>query len=115
MGVGLSKSVGNRRWRRRSVPDMRVQVVTVNHGTTAYADLLLPSLLTHHRDTAADVSVLVLDNESGDVDRLEWAKEFGVRIRPSGYPERSRQHARRNRARCGPRRAPLRRVPFRRL
>jgi hypothetical protein len=63
---------------------MRVQVLTVNHGTTAYAELFLRSLLAHHRDHS-DLSVLVLDNDSGDVHRLDWAKRFGVRIRASGY------------------------------
>jgi hypothetical protein len=63
---------------------VRVQVVTVNHGTSAYADLLFRSLIAHHR-LGPDLSILLLDNDSGDVERLDWAKEFGVEIRPSGY------------------------------
>lgn len=49
---------------------MRVQVVSVNHGTTEYADLFLRSLLAHHPDRS-ELAVLVLDNDSGDVDRLD--------------------------------------------
>ncbi|MFD2082558.1 Glycosyltransferase, GT2 family [Actinopolymorpha cephalotaxi] len=63
---------------------MRVQVVTVNHGTTEYADLFLRSLLAHHPDRS-ELAVLVLDNESGDVHRLDWARALGVRIRASGW------------------------------
>ncbi|MGW0228203.1 hypothetical protein ACWDWO_07805 [Actinopolymorpha singaporensis] len=63
---------------------MRIQVVTINHGTTDYADLFLRSLIAHHPDRS-ELRVLVLDNDSGDVQRLDWARRFGVRIRASGY------------------------------
>lgn len=63
---------------------MRVQVVSVNHGTTRYAELLLRSLLAHHRDRS-ELAVLLLDNGSGELERLEWAKAFGVEVRASGY------------------------------
>lgn len=65
---------------------MRVQVVTVNHGTTPYADLLLRSLVAHHEDRSA-IDVLLLNNgPDDDLGRLDWSKQYGVRIRPSGYP-----------------------------
>jgi hypothetical protein len=63
---------------------MRVQIVSVNHGTTAYTELLLRSLLAHHRDRT-ELSILVLDNGSGEQERLEWARDHGVEIRQSGY------------------------------
>lgn len=58
--------------------------MSVNHGTTAYAELLLRSLLAHHRDRP-ELSILLLDNGSSELGRLEWAKAYGVEIRPSGY------------------------------
>ncbi|MEV6287016.1 glycosyltransferase family A protein [Kribbella sp. NPDC051770] len=48
---------------------MRICVLTVNHATTPYAELLLASLQHHHdRD---DLDVVVLDNSSTDLDRLD--------------------------------------------
>ncbi|MBO0885378.1 MAG: glycosyltransferase family 2 protein [Mycobacterium sp.] len=63
---------------------MRIQVVAVNHGTTAYADLLLRSLITHH-PKRSELAILLLDNGSADLERLAWAQAFGVEIRQSGY------------------------------
>jgi hypothetical protein len=63
---------------------MRVQVLSVNHGTTPYADLLLRSLIAHHADRG-QIDVLLLDSGSPDLERLDWARELGVEIRPSGY------------------------------
>lgn len=67
---------------------MRIQAIVVNHGTTRYLELLLASLLVHHSDRS-DLSVLVLDNASSDVDRLDWARDYGVQIVASGYPAES--------------------------
>lgn len=63
---------------------MRVQVLSVNHGTTPYADLLLRSLVAHHADRS-QIDVLLLDSGSADLERLEWARRLGVEIKPSGY------------------------------
>lgn len=46
---------------------MRVQVLSVNHGTTPYADLLLRSLVAHHADRG-QIDVLLLDSGSADLD-----------------------------------------------
>jgi hypothetical protein len=64
---------------------MRVKVVSVNHGTIDYADLMLRSLITQHQDRSL-IDVLLLDSGSRDLDRLSWAEEYGIRVRPSGYP-----------------------------
>ncbi|HET6297744.1 MAG TPA: hypothetical protein VFG33_30445 [Kribbella sp.] len=63
---------------------MRICVLTVNHGTSAYAELLLESLLHHHpgRD---NLTVVVLDNQSDELDRLDRFRAAGVEIRQSGY------------------------------
>ncbi len=67
---------------------MRIQAVVVNHDTTKYVELLLASLLAHHPDRSG-LDILVLDNASPDVRRLEWAKDYGVTIASSGYPPES--------------------------
>jgi hypothetical protein len=61
---------------------MRICVLTVNHGTTPYAELLLTSLLHHHpgRD---DLHVVLLDNASDDLDRLSRFTE--VEVQQTGY------------------------------
>jgi hypothetical protein len=63
---------------------MRITVVAVNHGTTAYAELLLSSLLRHHPDRA-DLQIVLLDNESPELDRLDRFRTAGVEIQQSGY------------------------------
>jgi hypothetical protein len=63
---------------------MRVQVLCVNHGTTPYADLLLRSLVAHHTDRS-QIDVLLLDSESAELERLDWATRHGVEIQQSGY------------------------------
>ena len=67
---------------------MHIQAIVVNHGTTKNVELLLASLLVHHPDRSA-FDILVLDNASPDVNRLDWAKDYGVEIAPSGYPSES--------------------------
>ena len=65
---------------------MHVQVISINHGSTPYMDLLLRSLFAHHRDRSR-IDVLVLNSgPDHDLDRLDWARRLGTRIRPSGYP-----------------------------
>ncbi|GAB3820840.1 glycosyltransferase family A protein [Kribbella italica] len=61
---------------------MKICVLTVNHGTTPYAELLLASLLHHHPDRE-DVRVVVLDNASTDLDRL--ARFPSVEVVQTGY------------------------------
>ncbi|GAB3400693.1 hypothetical protein [Flindersiella endophytica] len=63
---------------------MRVQVISVNHGTTPYADLLLRSLVAHHADRS-QIDVLLLDSQSPDLERLDWARRLGIEVEPSGY------------------------------
>lgn len=63
---------------------MRIQVITVNHGTTDYAELLIRSLLRHHPDRP-DIEILVLDNESDGFERLRQFVADGVVIERSGY------------------------------
>jgi hypothetical protein len=67
---------------------MHIQAIVVNHGTTRYAELLLASLLVHHPNRS-DLDILVLDNASPDVHLLDWARDYGVEITPSGYPAES--------------------------
>jgi len=62
---------------------MSILGISVNHGTTAYMDLMLRTLLDV--DGADGVEVLVLDNDADDLELLGWAVERGVTIRPSGY------------------------------
>ncbi|WP_152363950.1 hypothetical protein [Microlunatus speluncae] len=64
---------------------MLIKVLSVNHGTTAYADLMLRSLVARHPDRAG-IEVLLLDSGGCELDRLAWAERHGIRIRPSGYP-----------------------------
>jgi hypothetical protein len=64
---------------------MRVTVVSVSHGTTDYADLMLRSLIASHADRSM-IDILLLVSGSRDLDRLAWADRYGVRVRSSGYP-----------------------------
>ncbi len=64
---------------------MHIQALAVNHGTTRYMELMLASLIAHHRDRSG-LDVLVLDNESGDLAGLDWLVRPGIAIQPSGYP-----------------------------
>ncbi|MGC4942901.1 hypothetical protein [Kribbella sp. DT2] len=61
---------------------MKICVLTVNHGTTPYAELLLASLLHHHPDRE-DLDVVVLDNDSTELDRL--SRFAGVEVVQTGY------------------------------
>lgn len=63
---------------------MLVQVIAVNHGTTRYAELMLRSLLQHHRHRS-HLQVLLLDNDSPDIERLDLLRDERVRIEQSGY------------------------------
>jgi hypothetical protein len=63
---------------------VRITVLAVNHGTTPYAELMLASLVHHHRDRR-NLSVVVLDNQSPDIRSLDRFGEYGVQIEQSGY------------------------------
>ncbi|WP_432950041.1 hypothetical protein ACQPXM_18055 [Kribbella sp. CA-253562] len=60
---------------------MRICVLTVNHGTTPYAELLLASLLHHH--DREDLDIVLLDNASTDLDRL--SRFESVEVVQTGY------------------------------
>ncbi|TWD83707.1 hypothetical protein FB561_4876 [Kribbella amoyensis] len=60
---------------------MRICVLTVNHGTTPYAELLLASLQHHH--DREDLDVVVLDNTSDELDRLN--RFASVEVVQTGY------------------------------
>ena len=62
---------------------MDILAISVNHGTTAYVDLMITTLL--EVDRSAGVELLVLDNGSDDLAQLDWAVERGVTIESSGY------------------------------
>ncbi len=62
-----------------------ITVLSVNHGTTDYADLMLRSLIARHPDRS-DLDVVLLDSGARDLDRLSWAERHGIRIQPTGYP-----------------------------
>lgn len=61
---------------------MKLCVLTVNHGTTPYAELLLASLLHHHPDRE-DLDLVVLDNTSPDLERL--SRFPSVEVVQTGY------------------------------
>jgi hypothetical protein len=63
---------------------MQICLLTVNHGTSAYAELLLESLFHHHQQRD-DLEVVVLDNASSELDRLEKFVSLGVDLQQSGY------------------------------
>lgn len=64
---------------------MRIQAISVNHGTNEYAELMLRSLLAHHRDhQQLEVSLLCSGDE--DLTTFDWATEQGVEVTHTGYP-----------------------------
>ncbi|GAB2586663.1 glycosyltransferase family 2 protein [Kribbella endophytica] len=63
---------------------MRICVLTVNHGTTPYAELLLASLLHRHPDRE-HLDVVVLDNDSSGLYRLARFTEAEVEVVQTGY------------------------------
>lgn len=63
---------------------MKIRVISVNHHMAEYLELMLLSLLYHHTiDDNTDV--VVMDNDSGDLERLEWTQQYSIEIRQSGY------------------------------
>lgn len=64
---------------------MKIIVLSVNHGTVDYADLMLRSLIAHHPDRSK-IDILLLHTGEDDLGRLAWTERHGVRIRPTGYP-----------------------------
>ncbi len=58
--------------------------MSVNHGTTRYAELMLESLVRHHPDRSS-MRLLVLDNDSPDVERLQRFAADGITVQQSGY------------------------------
>jgi hypothetical protein len=68
---------------------MHVQVLTVNHDTTSYLELMLRSLIVHHPDRSW-MSVLILDNDSEDLDSIGWAEQYGFTIERTGFSRQSR-------------------------
>ncbi len=64
---------------------MRIQAISVNHGTNEYAELMLRSLLAHHRDHP-DLDVRLLCSGDEDLTSFDWASEQGVDVSHTGYP-----------------------------
>jgi hypothetical protein len=63
---------------------VKVQTITVNHGTTDYAELLLRSFIRHHPNRL-ELPFLLLDNDSPGFERLEKLATDGIEVRQSGY------------------------------
>lgn len=63
---------------------MRICAITVNHGTSAYAELLLESLF-HHHPRRNDLTVVLLDNSSTEIDRVARFAAVGVEVLQTGY------------------------------
>ncbi|HVX42484.1 MAG TPA: hypothetical protein VHC49_01290 [Mycobacteriales bacterium] len=66
---------------------MRIDVLTVNHGTSRYAELLVASFLRHHPDRSG-VRFVVLDNCSPEIERLDRFRVDGIEVQQTGYGER---------------------------
>lgn len=65
---------------------MQILAISVNHGTTAYMNLMIKTLLDVDQ---TPVHLLVLDNDADDLWTLDWAVARGVAIQPSGYTVRT--------------------------
>lgn len=66
---------------------LSILAISVNHGTTDYAELMIRSLLHHHSDRRR-LQVLLLDNDSPGAERLHQFASAGISVRRSGYSTR---------------------------
>jgi hypothetical protein len=63
---------------------VRIHVISVNHGTNEYAELMLRSLIAHHR-RRDDLTIALLCSGPEDLSPFDWALEQGVEVAHSGY------------------------------
>ena len=74
----------------------RIEAVTVNHNPSAYAELLLRSLVaTHPPLEELGLSLTVLDNASEDdtTSLRAYAAQVGVPVRPSGFTTHTKHNS----------------------